>query len=188
MGRLRRYRSFRSVASILLLVALWGSPHWSQDDSACLPDGRGGARRVEARTRSARADPARALCDLPLAARTEAIAPRHAGSTASRSRAESVWSRTTDSSVSDTSALPLPARAPPSDTPLGDPIGAGISPAAARRIIGCSFGQFMFRRSDMSQFSGVGGASSCVVLALAACVDQRHRRHGHRPLRRYQRQ
>ena len=37
MSRLRRYRSFRSVASILLLVALWGSPHRSQDDSACLP-------------------------------------------------------------------------------------------------------------------------------------------------------
>ena len=37
MGRLRRDRSFRSVASILLLLALWGSPHRSQDDSACLP-------------------------------------------------------------------------------------------------------------------------------------------------------
>ena len=36
MGRLRRYRSSR-VASLLLLLALWGTPHKQQDDFACLP-------------------------------------------------------------------------------------------------------------------------------------------------------
>ena len=36
MGRLRRYRSSH-VASLLLLLVLWGSPHKQQDDAACLP-------------------------------------------------------------------------------------------------------------------------------------------------------
>ena len=38
MGRLRRYRSFRSVASILLLAGALGfAAPVAQDDSACLP-------------------------------------------------------------------------------------------------------------------------------------------------------
>ncbi len=38
MSRLKQNRSFRIVAGVLLLLALWGSPHRQQtDDSACLP-------------------------------------------------------------------------------------------------------------------------------------------------------
>jgi hypothetical protein len=37
MGRAKRYRSFRIVASLLVLLALLGAPHKQPDDAACLP-------------------------------------------------------------------------------------------------------------------------------------------------------
>lgn len=37
MTRLKQSRSSRFVAAVLLLAALWGSPHGRQDDGACLP-------------------------------------------------------------------------------------------------------------------------------------------------------
>jgi hypothetical protein len=37
MGQPAFGRSYRAIASLLLLISFWGAPHRQQDDAACLP-------------------------------------------------------------------------------------------------------------------------------------------------------
>ena len=112
MGRLRRNRSFRSVASFLLLLALWGSPHRSQDDPACLPM-LAGEHDVSQHALGP-IGPVQhehcAICHWQRGLRPS-LRVTLLGSVVMRAGSNVVADR--GFFCSDTSALPLPARAPP---------------------------------------------------------------------------